>query len=411
MPLATVAKFLGWEIIFKDETNDIEYGPEIVDFAIGQDVNSCIVMCSMKFSVDTSFSKYFSKFHTGKLTLINKTILTDELDEMYIIDLQSVSNSGTIAEREEDASRADRVQIPVRYMCMHGVKLLNKRVGGVFEKMKLEDIIQELYKKTECEIPLKIEKCNNTEKYEMVMVPESSFIETIRYLNQKYGLYDNLFMMYGKTFTDEENEWIINCANKIDGEEIELSLMPYEQSSRGVANIDEKKYYTYQYLDIKNNLSTLLRKIPKVTQFMSFDTDKFMKRADISVFKTLGELAFNVCSDQFKKLDAPKQIFSGSRLDMSKYSMKDTIHKIGLSAYNIPDIVISPPFKLKHFQIGTTIQLKSQVQEYIDADVKLLVLGWMLRIRQGNGNGGGAAYSSQLDLRTVATSYLNTEDN
>lgn len=408
--MAEIAKFLGWEISFKDETNNIEYGPEIVDFAIGQDVHSSIIMCSMRFSVDTSFSKYFSKQHDGKLTITNKTVITDEMDEMFIVDLQSVSDNGIICEREEDASRADRVTIGMQYMCKHGVKLMNKRVGGLFQKMKIEEIIQELYKKTECEIPLKIEKGNNTTKYEVVMVPESSFIDSIRYLNQKYGLYDNYFMMYGKTFTDEENEWVINCANKIKGEELELYLIPYEQSSRGIVSIEKKKYYTFQNISIVNNMSILKRKLPQVAQFSSFDNDKFMKRKDISIFKTLGELSTNICSDQFKKLDVPKQIFSGARFDMSEYSVKNAIQDIGLSTYEIPDIIIRPPFKLKHFQIGTTIQLKSLVQDYIDNDIKLLVEGWMLHIRQGNGYGGGASYSSELSLRTSAISYLNTEE-
>ena len=402
-------KFLGWEISFKDETNDIEYGSEIIELAIGQDVNSSVVMCSMKFAVDTSFSKYFSKKHEGKLTITNKTVISDDVDEMYIIDLQSVSNNGTLVEREEDGTKLDRINIPIKYMCKNGIKLMNSRVGGVFEKKKLEDIVKELYKKTECEIPLKIEKCNNTQQYDNIMVPEGSFIEAMRYLNQKFGLYDNLFIMYGKTFTDESQEWIINCANKINGEEIKLNLVPYEQSSKKVSKIEEKEYYTYQNLKIRNNLSVLSRKIPKVLKCISFDNDKFVKRKDVSILKTLGELAFSVCSKQFKKLDIPTQLFSSSRLSSIDYAIKDSIHKIGLSSYSMPNIIIHNPFKLKHFQIGTTIQLKSQVTEYIDADVKLLVLGWMLHIKQGTGNGGGASYSSQLSLRTVATSYLETE--
>ena len=103
--------FLGWTITFKDETNDMEYSSEIVDLAIGQDILSSIVMCTIKFSVDSSFLKYFVKQHTGTLTLINKLIYTDEPEEIFMVKLQSVSNVGSAMHREDDQTQSNIISL------------------------------------------------------------------------------------------------------------------------------------------------------------------------------------------------------------------------------------------------------------------------------------------------------------
>lgn len=403
-------KFLGWDIIFKDETNNIEYGSEIVDLAIGHDNSSSIVMCTIKFSVDTSYLKYFMKTHEGTLTLINKMVYTEDSNEIFTIKLQSVTNIGSVLEREEDTSRTNITLIPIRYMCKASTKLMNTRVGGLYHDKKLKEIIEDLYKKTGCELPLKLEDPDNMNKYESVMVPECSFIESMRHLNQLYGLYDNLFLMFGKTFVEKEPQWIINNANKIEHEEIELIFMPHEHADRESKTIDEKKYYTYIPIHIKNNFTQIIRKVPKLVKYVAFDANKFIKRKDIPFAKTLKKLSFLTSNKQFDKLmDTAEQMFNGARFDMKDFSMMDSIQKIGMATYEVPDILIPNPIKLSHFSIGTTINFISQTQGYIDTDVKLIVLGWLLRIKQGSGPGGGAKWNTTMKVRTCATSYLGAD--
>lgn len=402
------SKFLGWEIEFEDITNNKKYNTEIVDIAIGHDINSSLVMCTIKFAVDTSFMKYFVKIHNGILTIMNKMIYTDDPDELFIIELQSVNNAGEMLEREEDMSQSNITTIPVRYMCKHGVKLLNCRVGGIYEKKNIESVIKDLYQKSECEIPLKLDSPNNTTQYDSIMIPESSFLDAIRYINQKYGIYDSLFMMYGNTFSNNKYEWLISNANTIKHEEVKLYFTQYEQSSKKSDNIDKKKYYIYKPIRISNTFEQIVRKIPKMINFASFDNDKLVKRKDIKISDVLGSLKFPTTNSQFDNLlEIGKQLFTGNRFDVSNFSVKDSIQKIGINAYNIPEIEIPSPFKLSHFRIGTILDLVTQNPGYSEADIKLMVVGWFLRIKQGNGVGGGGSYISQLKLRTAATSYLS----
>ena len=405
--------FLGWTVTFKDETNDIEYSSEIVDLAIGQDVLSSIVMCTIKFSVDTSFLKYFVKQHTGTLTLINKLIYTDEPSEIFMIKLQSVSNVGSAMHREDDQTQSNITLLPVRYMCAEGVKLMNSRVGGVYEDKTLKDIISDLYDQAKVDLPLKLEDPTNTNTYKSLMVRESSFIEAVRYLNQQFGLYDNLFLMFGETFSDEEFNWVINCVNKINREEVDLILTNMQHRARGgeAKTIDERTYYTYIPLNIRNNFEQLVKKIPKLAKFTAFDDEKFWKRQDIPFAQTLKEMNFISANKQFDELmEMDTKLYTGTSFDIKDYAAKDIMQKVGLSAFQVPDITIPNPFKLSHFKIGTPINFQSQSMGFSDADVKLLVMGWLLRIKQGDGIGGGAAYQTTFKVRTAATSYLGNDN-
>ena len=104
-------------------------------------------------------------------------------------------------------------------------------------------------------------------------------------------------------------------------------------------------------------------------------------------------------------------MFSGTRFNQKDHAAKDIIDKVGLSAYRVPNISIPHPFKLSQFQIGTPINFISQSNGFIDSDVKLVILGWYLRIKQGNGIGGGSVWNSELKVRTCATSFLGSNNS
>ena len=402
--------FVGWEIRFEDDEDPETYNfsPEIVDIAMGQDIKSSVFMCSIKYNVDSSLTKYFSKQHSGTLTIINKMLVEqEEIGEMFIAHIQSVSNSGIMHERDEDNTDANTTSIPVKYMCAESVKLVNGRVGGIYENKKLEDILADLFSKTGCSIPFDLEKPNNQQTYDTICIPEQSFVSAVRYISQHFGLYDAMTVTFGQTFTDEEMKWTLSNINKLEGEDIELNLIPYEHTKTGTeGDMEDRKYFTYMPINIQNNMQQIVRKIPKMIKFVSFDNDKFFKRKDV-VFKDVIDSAnFLMSSDQFDLLETETQLFTDSRLEVSDYSIKDWVQRIGMNAFNIPVIIIPNPFKIKHFLIGNKIQVKSQVESYVENDIKLLIAGWNLRIQQGPGGNGGGAYRATLAVRTIAASYL-----
>ena len=400
--MAQETRLLGWELEFYDRTNDISYKSEIIDLAISQDMNTCLVKCKIKFMVDSTFMKYFSKPHNGTLFVMNKMVYTNEIEEMFSVDLESITNVGSIIVRESDTTQSQIIPISINYYCKKGVSLLSRRVGKIYEKQKLEDIVNDLYKQTECDLPLKIEKFTNQTQYPYIFVKESSFIDSVRYLNQQYGFYDNELLMFGETFTDGDINWVItnSAARRKERDDINLYFIPYEQRGRKVEPISEKKYYTYIPINIKNVFSQLSKKIPQKLKFVSFDTDKFIKRQDISVPDTLKELDFLKSNVQFDKLlEIDEEMVIGSRFDIKDYSLKNVIQNMGLSTYNIP-IQIPNPFLIEHFKIGTIINFHSQIEENKNsADITLMINAWLLRIKQGTGNSGGGSYNGSLIVR------------
>ena len=408
-------RLLGWELEFYDITNDVKYKSEIIDLAISQDINTCVVKCKIKFLVDSTFLKYFSKPHDGKLYILNKMVYTDEVEELYSIDLESITNVGSIIVRESDTSQSQLIPVSINYYCKKGITLLNKRVGKIYHKKKLEEIVQDLYKQTECDLELKLEKFDNQTQYPYIYVAESSFIDNIRYLNQHFGFYNSELLMFGETFTDSEINWTLNNISKLskDREEIKLIFTPYEQRGRKVKPITEKEYHTYIPINIKNGIESISKRLPMQIKYVAFDNDKFIKRKDISVSDTINEIDFLSSNKQFdENLTVKSEMMYGSRFDMKDYTIKNALQSLGLSAYSMP-IQIPNPFLLEHFKIGTIINFESQIEENINSfNIKLIVLGWLLRIKQGTGKGsGGGSYNGSLIVRVAATSYLEKEES
>ena len=59
----------------------------------------------------------------------------------------------------------------------------------------------------------------------------------------------------------------------------------------------------------------------------------------------------------------------------------------------------------KDFRIGQKIEVKSKPKDYQINDLTFMVGGYLLHIRQGDGKGGGATWSTTFKIRPVATSY------
>lgn len=411
------AQYLGWDISFQDKTNNIEYTSDIVEIELKQDAEYYpVFLCTIKFSVDTSFSKYFIKKHEGTLTLTNKLVRTNDPDEMFIIELESVTNFASILERAQDTNDRNITLFTINYMCKQGILLNNSEVGGIFEKKKIEDVIRALYNKaqqsTNFNLPLDLEPPTNGNQYEFIHIPNCKFVDAIRYLDQNYGIYDNMMFMYGNTFISDGNnggaKWRITNINKHNSPTINLFYTPYEQSTYKAEEINKKTYYTYYPIIINNNISKIAKLVPQMFQTVSFDNDKFIKRKDVLFEDQLCNISFQNSIKQFKEdMEVKSHVYSFPRLEIAEYALKGLTQKIGINAYGFSDIYIPSPYKLSHFKIGTVVNMDAQTFGYTTiTSINLLVLGWNLKIRQGNGFGGGGAYTQTLKLRSVAISYL-----
>ena len=410
--MANKSVFIGWDITFEDTTNKKTYDTEIVNVFLGEDVGSCIPMCTIYFSVNTAFSKYLIKNHIGKLKINNKTVITENVSELYEIELESVSMTSTIQTREEATAneRNAITLIPVKYMCKQSTVCMNARDGGVYHKKKLEDIIKEEYNKTGCSLELKLETPDCKKQIDCIHLPEGSFIEKVRYLNQSFGLYNNMILMFGDTFVEKSPNWLISCTNKIKKEEITINSIPYEQANRKAKKITEKFYYTKETVNLVNKFTQNAYKLPKIAKICTLPQNMFMFRKDFDVAKEIQGAGFLSTIDQFDKfLKFDKMPYIGGNQEMTETAFSNLFQSIGTTAVSSPGFIVPDPFLLKHFRIGNIINYISQHQTHLNSDIKLVILGWMLNIKQGSGVGGGATWKASINLRLGASSYMDVK--
>jgi hypothetical protein len=211
--------------------------------------------------------------------------------------------------------------------------------------------------------------------------------------------------MFGNTFTTSAPEWVISSSNKLKKETITVNFTPSEQGNKKLEKLVEKTYYTHIPINIKNQSTAVSHKTPKQWHVLGKDCDKFMKRLDVSFKKKLQEASHVSNVDQLKKFAVDTSLVVIDRFDdASEQVINNTIHNIGQNLVQIPDFTVPNPFLLKHWRIGTIIDFVSQHEQYTDMDIKLITLGWILTIVQGDGVSGGGTWSSTLKLRLSAAS-------
>ena len=418
--MANKSRFLGWEIYLKTEEH--EFDTEIVDLMIGHDIASLFPMATIKLSIDTSFIKCFAKPHTCKLLLVNRLIYTEENSEMFEIDLQAVTNPSIIIERESDEKRSRITRITVRYMCLNGVTIVNRRVCGIYHKKKLKDIVKDLHQQTKSKLQLKFDpEIENQNEYECITIEESSFIQAIRYLHQRYGFYNNLFCTFAETFTTGgEKQWFFGNIDKLikkrkkGSNNTKFMFARFEEFDQPAQepNLEERKYYIYTDVAIRNNFMQIVKRMPQMLKFFAFEENKFIKRLDVKIVDVIKQLPFLQSTEQFeKKMEYGEEPYYASRFDITKYSLNHMIQDLGLTAYQMPDIIVPNPIKIEHFLVGTEMEFESK-QESISQtnDLHFWIAGFLLHIRQGDGKSGGATWSTTMKIRPVAASPKGIKD-
>ncbi len=405
-------QFQGYDIKFKHEDGQ-EYALEIERLLVGTDVGSCIPSVKIYFNIDTSHFQKLTKHHKGTLTIINKGSSGFAPIEIIRVELESVQQNFNQVRREVGMNKKITTKNAVMYMCTESVKLTNARVGGVWSKKKIEDVIRDIYQKTGCKLPFKMDKLDNTTQYEQIFIPESSFIEACRYLNNKYGLYNDMFVMFGNSWISSVTgtpEWKLTSLNNMRGDTITVHYVPDEHQGF-TQRIQSKNYYTYVPIEIPNVFAQIAHKIPKKFQCVSCDGNKLYNTKDVEVASTLSKLKFLKTVDQFQnKLYRDKQVITCNRQDMSSYAMNDMVAKLGMSAIKPIAFDVPQPFILSHWKIGNIVNYQTHHAIYIPADIKLAMLGTLyvfMQSEKGGSGGGGANWKATVTVRLAAASVVD----
>lgn len=409
-------QFQGYDIKFKHEDGQ-EYALEIERLLVGTDVGSCIPSVKIYFNIDTSHFQKLTKKHKGTLTIINKGSSGFSPIEIIRVELESVQQNFKQVRRESGFTKKVPTKNAVMYMCTESVKLVNARVGGLWKNKKLEDVVREIYQKTGCKLPLKMDKVDNTKQYEQIFIPESSFIDACRHLNNKYGLYNDMFIMFGNSWISSVTgtpEWRLSSLNNMKGETITVHYVPDEHQGF-TQRIQSKNYYTYVPIEVPNVFSQVEHKIPKTMKCLSCDGDKLYNTKDVKFADTLRKLKFLKNVDQFEnKLYRDTQVVTGARKDMADYAVNDLVSKLGVSAIKPITFDVPQPFILSHWKIGNIVNYQTHHAIYIPADIKFAILGALyvfMQSEKGGSGGGGANWKSTVTVRLAAASVADPKSS
>jgi len=403
----TKNRILGWELYFKVPEWDKTFGlVELQSVNIGYDINSGLPMCKIVFKVDTTLSDQLMSYHTGTLIIVNKNFVENNPEEVFSIELQSVIQGGKYPRREGSDANSHLIttMIPVRYICKNTALLNQNIVGGVYNEKNLTDIIKDLYQQTKCEIPLKLEELDNKNIYENVFVPQTKFTNAVKVLNNSYGLYNSQLLMFADTFNQNDpKSFRITSTNKIKSDDINLISIPDVIGEEKKKSISTKTYYTYLPININNNFSKIIQKIPKKLNCIALDNDKFFTRKEIKIKDVFNSIGFSDNIDQFENTNSQfeEMNLTCNNRENFDFSISDMLQRIANGAIQTEPILIPPPYLMEHWKIGNIIHYKSMHDAYIKTDINFFIYGVLYVWRQSPNSG---AWNCTLKIRPGAIS-------
>ena len=404
----TKNRVLGWELYFDVPEWNIRFGiVELQSVNIGYDINSGLPMCKITFKIDTTLSDKLLSYHTGTLIIVNKNFVENNPEEVFSIELQSIIQGGKYPRREasESNSKLMTTMISIRYICKNTAVLNQNKVGGVYNEKTLFDIIKDLYNQTKCQIPLNIDDFDNKTTYENIFVPQTNFTNAIKVLNNSYGLYDSQLLMFADTFNQNSPmSFRITSTNKIKSDNIDLISIPDKNDDNSKKKpISTKTYYTYLPININNNFSKIIQKIPKKLNCISLDNDKFFSRKEIKVSDIFNSIGYSDNADQFSDNDNQPEVMTVACNNKENFDfvVPDLLQRIANGAIQTEPILIPPPYYMEHWKIGNIIHYKSMHESYVKTDINFFIYGVLYVWSQSK---SGGAWNCTLKVRPGAIS-------
>lgn len=149
--------FPGFDVKVVLENGD-EYTTSIQKVSLGVDILSTIPSASIQYNVSVEKEKILLTKHKCVLTIKNKMVVGDIPEETFTIDLTSVGQkSELIRGKPMRTDELEKVNLRIKYMDSECLKVINSRVGGLYENKTLSQIIKDLYNQTGSQIPIKMD--------------------------------------------------------------------------------------------------------------------------------------------------------------------------------------------------------------------------------------------------------------
>lgn len=342
---------------------------DLINVRVVSSLNTAYQIVTLSILYETSSVILDDLLGKYPLNLSIKLISQEESTILETIDmeLQYVDSNYSVQEgRPQLDSQAyipDRTIIDIVTICRKPFKTMSQIVNDVYEGKTCKQILQELAGKTGAEVIYDFDK-ENTEVIEQVVIPPTTFYNTIRYLDDYYGLfkgvsnlgfcqYDNKLyiqnlttrMNKNQTFTvtklasdaDNTNETIDQASDEnwfITVGQIQTSYSGSAQFTNAGKNIKHIVHPDNKLYDvIEQNLEDVCSEYGANAKPMEVNLDPNINEREVYVINHSGDND----SDVYANVQAARQIIGMSEV---RVGIRDSIYLLHL-------VNVGEPVKLK----------------------------------------------------------------
>jgi hypothetical protein len=393
-------KRLGFDIEaeFKFSKTDHKLDTEIrsIDLMIGN--NIIIPRMTMTFIIDSRYTSMLVTPYTVKLKMTEKN---NEDKPMTNMDTEWIvyNQDSTHIRREQGApKRPEREFITHTYIMKDAYSAFNTEVGGIYEKKKIEDVIKDLWNKTEHgSLQLKMEKLDNTEKYDQIWIPNMKFHMVVNYLAQHYGMFETIPANY----CDFEKYYIMSINDAVkQNDDLTFFFDNVKKEDRKGPN--QKYYEMTTYPKIENSFNKLIGTIPKKFNVIKPSKTKLYEKEELDVASTVKKMNFISNNDFFDKF-LEKETKPGTSLaskTFETYNLKEMISTMATDVVEPVDVTITAPFRLSDFKVCTKVKFEDEKVPHENTNVTFYIDKLRFDIQQDSDD----RWDGYIDVLLRATS-------
>ncbi len=167
----------------------------------------------------------------------------------------------------------DRTPIKIYCVPRNEFKIASKNINIVFEGKTIKEILQDLSQKAGG--MLKIDEDGiNKEKIDQIIIPPMSFVKSVKYLNDMFGIYDEPYQM---SIEEKNKIKILNLSKQMNkSQTFTIYHLTNDKDDRKIIEKcnDGKNFYTYDVLKSNYSANTKFPLLGNTIKHITKPTDK-----------------------------------------------------------------------------------------------------------------------------------------
>lgn len=298
-------------------------------------------------------------------------------------------------------NRPDVMTITHKFVLKDAYTMVNTGVGGVFKyNYTVKKVLQQLWNSTK-HGTLQLQMCepDNKKTYQQIGISNLKFHQSINYISQKFGIYDNLPILYS-----DWNKTYISSVNKSISKykPITIEILSGDSNRSGL-NVDSRLYTLPELPQINSNFHNISSVFPKkmdVIQHVKDDLYKKEKVDIIGITKAMKHVNSTDVLDKFLEKNVnPKTYFVTPNNNIE--SLKESISLMTGNTVEPLTIVIEHPFRFDHWKLGTKVLIEPKHNMYQGMNLSFYINEYVLKIYKDSGK----AWTGEvhLTLNTAST--------